>query len=161
PGSYLFCDGFEDESGSNFSHWTTSLADNWHDSNPAPNLGTGITVDSSAICLGAHGLHTSTGGQNQEAIVIRNFDTIPTALHVPFFLYTKQHASGVGLVELRNRRKDFTSLWVDPPAAGGSSSRFGFESSFNTAVPNVGAALPLAHNQWLCVELTLRLDDTN
>jgi len=159
PRSYLFCDGFEDESGQSFSRWSRFFADNL--SGDAPNLGTGITVDSTAACLGVHALHASTGGPNQEAIVLRDFDSWPNLLHVRFYLFIKQHAASSGLVEFRNGHGDFSSLFVDPPTGGGMTSRFGFESTFVKNLPTIGPEIALARNQWLCVELTMRFDASN
>ncbi|HEX4457426.1 MAG TPA: hypothetical protein VIA18_05630, partial [Polyangia bacterium] len=52
PGSFLFCDGFESESGQSFSQWSTFFADDWKGG--AANLGTSILVDSTQACLGAN-----------------------------------------------------------------------------------------------------------
>jgi hypothetical protein len=156
PGSYVFCDGFEDESDGNFSHWSTWFADNL--SGAGANLGTALTVAGAPVCLGQHALHGTVVGRNQEAVVIRDFSGWPNPLHLRFFVYINQHTSTMGLVELRNSNGDFTSLFVDPPDVGGSTSRFGLETSFMSALGHLGAPLVLDHQRWLCLELTLRLD---
>ncbi len=159
PGSFLFCDGFENESGQTFSQWSTFFADDFKGG--AANLGTTIAVDSTEACLGVNALHASTGGQNQEAVVVRDFTGWPNPVHIRFFLFIKQLGSKSGLVEFRNGNGDFSSLFVAPPSGSGTTSHFGFESIFTSNLSTIGSDLTLAHNQWLCVELTMTLDANN
>jgi hypothetical protein len=159
PGSYLFCDGFEDESGQMFTHWSSFLTDNLSGS-PA-NAGTNLLVDGTAACLGQRALDGTTVGVNQEAVLIRTLGNLPNPVHVRFFLYIQQHTASTGLVELRSGAGDFASLFVFPPTASMATSRFALQTSFQTATPSIGPEITLAHNQWLCLELTLQLDTAN
>ena len=159
PGGFLFCDGFESESGQTFSQWSTFFADNFKGG--AANTGTSLVVDSTEDCLGANALHASTSGQNQEAVVVRDFTGWPNPVHIRFFLFVKQLGAKSGLVEFRNGNGDFASLFVAPPSGSGTTSHFGFESIFTTTLSTVGADLTLAHDEWHCVEMTMTLDPDN
>jgi hypothetical protein len=156
PGSYLFCDGFEDERGTTFTHWSNSRAENL--SGKPGNAGTTITVDSSAVCLGQNVLHASTSGDNQQAVLIRTLTNLPNPVHVRFWVNLHKFATSVGLVEFRNSTEDdFASLYLDPPPSGKTTAQFGFQSSFNDQLPRVGAAVAVPLDRWMCVEVTFRL----
>jgi hypothetical protein len=160
PAGYLFCDGFEDESTLSFTHWSSTLSDNLTSGGLA-NLGTGMTVETSPTCLGQHSFHAATVGRNQESVLLRTYSGWANPLHVRFFLYIKQHMSSVGLLEFRNSPGDFTSLFLDPPTASTPTSRFGVETIFSNSLPSIGPELALAHDTWLCVELTVRFDSNS
>jgi hypothetical protein len=159
PGNFLFCDGFEDESGQSFSQWSSSAVDNL--SGAGPNLGTSLVVDSGEMCLGQHALHAVTSGTNQEAVVIRTLANLPNPVHVRFFLFIKQHGTSIGLAEFRNSPGDFASVFLDPPTTKLTTSRFGYQTNLTKDLPTIGPELSLDHNRWLCVELTMAFSNTS
>jgi hypothetical protein len=156
PSNYLFCDGFEDESGQSFSRWSSSFVDNL--SGGAANFGTSLVIDNGSVCLGQHALHAATSGTNQEAVVIRTLANLPNPVHVRFFMFIKQHATSSGLVEFRNSPGDYASLFLDPPKLTSTTSRFGYQTNLSSGLPTIGPELALDHNRWLCLELTMRFD---
>ncbi|HEX4462640.1 MAG TPA: hypothetical protein VIA18_31905 [Polyangia bacterium] len=157
PGSYLFCDGFETETGSGFGNWDMPIVQG---AGVGLNPGTGLIVADSPTCLGADSMHAKTVGGQQQAFVFETIPSRPSTLHVRIFFYMKQYSMTpfqvVGFHASMNKNtNDYATLNIDP-ANGTLSYAGGF---FGQAVNFSGAQLPT--NQWLCLELATTFNTQN
>jgi hypothetical protein len=161
PASYLFCDGFETESGMGFPNWTMSLIQNSNTgSSGGLNPGTDLVVANSPTCLGQNSMHAKTVGANQQAFVFETIPNRPSTLHVRFFFYMTQYSMTpfqiVGFHASKDLNgNDYATLNVDP-INGTLNYAGGF---FGQAANFSGAQLPT--NQWLCLELATHFDTSN
>jgi hypothetical protein len=150
PGSYLFCDGFEGESGTNFSAWSASFDQS---AKGAPHSGTQIDIESTPVCLGQNALHVTTVGGEQQAFLYRQLSQRPGTLHVRFYFYLQQYSQQpFQIVGFAAPSGDYATLYADP-----IHSSFNYANSFTGLTANFNnAQLPL--HQWRCLELTTRFD---
>jgi hypothetical protein len=153
PGGTVFCDGFEDENGSNFPHWSGTILDNYGGGNANP--ATLVTIDGNTSCLGSRALHAHTVGAQQQAFVYRTFGNRPNPLYVRFFFYVTQLPNKpFEMLGFFENGGDFDTLFFDPAA-----HQFAFSNNFSTANSSGTMTLPL--HRWMCLELTTKLDPTN
>jgi hypothetical protein len=151
PGGYLFCDGFESESGRTFPSWTMPIIQG---AGTNVHIGTDLVVADSPTCLGQSSMHATTVGANQQAFVYTDLAApVPTTLHVRFFFYMKQYSMTpfqiVGFHSTSNDPNGYATLNVDPiNGALNYANGFGAMSGANFNHAN----LPV--NQWICLELT-------
>jgi hypothetical protein len=157
PGSDLFCDGFETETGSGFASWDMSIIQG---AGVGLNPGTGLSVAASPTCLGVNAMHATTVGAQQQAFVFKTIPSRPSTLHVRIFFYMKQYSMTpfqiIGFhASMAKSTNDYATLNVDP-VNGTLSYAGGF---FGQAVNFSGAHLPT--NQWLCLELATTFNTQN
>jgi hypothetical protein len=158
PAAYLFCDGFEDESGTMFSSWTNFLIQN---ASPGPiNKGTNLFVDNSPVCLGQKVLHATTVGATQQAFLYEHLATPPSTLHVRFYFYMKQYSMQpfqiVGFHASSNAMNAYATLNIDP-----INSTLNYANGFGSMVGAKFSGAQLPVNQWLCLELSTQFDVSN
>jgi len=153
PGSYLFCDGFENESGSNFSAWTSLIVSNDGNGGPA-NPGTIIEVANASVCLGQKAMHAHSIGAHQQAFLFRSFSNRANPLHVRFYFYISQVSLPFEILGYHAPSGEYATLYVDPTAA-----TFNFATSFSSAASAFPAG-NLPTNRWMCLEVAIRFNPT-
>ncbi len=158
PASYLFCDGFETESGMSFPNWNNAPI--IQGAGVGLNAGTDLVIANSPTCLGQSSMHAKTVGANQQSFVFETIPNRPSTLHVRFFFYMTQFSMTpfqiVGFHASQNLNgNDYATLNVDP-INGTLNYAGGF---FGQAANFSGAQLPT--NQWLCLELATTFDTHN
>jgi hypothetical protein len=150
PGGYLFCDGFESESGSTFSSWTATIIDNY-DGMPA-NAGTALSIGGAPVCLGQHSMHAIAVGGQQQAFAFVALARRPNPLHARLFFYVAQSSQPFQLLGLHAPDGKYSTLNVDP-----STATFSFANNFSTlSATFTSKAVP--RDRWLCLELFMSFD---
>ncbi|MDB4968962.1 MAG: hypothetical protein JWN44_4651 [Myxococcales bacterium] len=154
-GSYVFCDGFENETGAAFTAWTAAAVAN---AGGGPgNAGTAVTVQAGApVCAGSRSLHAVASGSSQQAFVYKSGLAYPATTYLRAFVYLPSATSTNASYDLFSfgtaDASQYLQIGYDAPA--------GKLFAFRNFAPQIDFPTTLPLDRWLCVEATLRLDAT-